>query len=148
MNRFVCASSAVNSSVGAPVFSSHIDVCSDPVFGEVCSILLPTTRWEIFCFLSSWNVVAYGRGFGCLSQLRKSSLKIDAIKILLSCFLLCDCRSSPTIGIQTDVRTRLGVDISEVSGPSVFHIKVGRPAKCLAQEHNKRICRVVLHNVP
>ena len=36
-------------------------------------------------------------------------------------------------------RTRLGVAISEVSGPPVFHIKVGRPAKCLAQGRNKRI---------
>ena len=29
-------------------------------------------------------------------------------------------------------RTRLGVAISEVSGPPVFHIKVGRPIECLA----------------
>ena len=35
-----------------------------------------------------------------------------------------------------DVRTRLGVAISEVSGPPVFHIKVGRPVNCLAQGHN------------
>ena len=35
------------------------------------------------------------------------------------------------------VRTRLGVAISEVSGPPVFHIKAGRPVKCLAQGHNK-----------
>ena len=33
-------------------------------------------------------------------------------------------------------------------GPPVFHIKVGRPVKCLAQGHNKRICRLVLHNLP
>ena len=31
------------------------------------------------------------------------------------------------------VRTRLGVAISEVSGAPVFHIKMGRPVKCLAQ---------------
>ena len=34
-------------------------------------------------------------------------------------------------------KTRLGVAISEVSGSSIFHIKVGRPVKCLAQGHNK-----------
>ena len=33
-------------------------------------------------------------------------------------------------------------------GPPVFHIKVGRPVKCLAQGHNKRTCRLVLHNLP
>ena len=32
--------------------------------------------------------------------------------------------------------------------PPVFHIKVGRPVKCLAQGHNKRTCRLVLHNLP
>ena len=36
----------------------------------------------------------------------------------------------------------------EVSGPPVFHIKVGRPVKCLAQGHNKRTCRLVLYNLP
>ena len=46
------------------------------------------------------------------------------------------------------VCTCLGVAISEVFGPSVFHIKVGRPIKCLAQEHNKQTCRLVLHNLP
>ena len=30
----------------------------------------------------------------------------------------------------------------------VFHIKVGRPVKFLAQGHNKRTCRLVLHNLP
>ena len=33
-------------------------------------------------------------------------------------------------------------------GPPVFHIKMGRPVKCLAQGHNKRTCRLVLHNLP
>ena len=46
-----------------------------------------------------------------------------------------------------EVRTRLGVAFFEVYGPPVFHIKVGRPVKCLAQ-HNKRTCRLVLHNLP
>ena len=47
-----------------------------------------------------------------------------------------------------EVRTRLGVAFFEVYGPPVFHIKVGRPVKCLAQGHNKRTCRFVLHNLP
>ena len=47
-----------------------------------------------------------------------------------------------------EVRTRLGVAFFEVNGPPVFHIKVGRPVKCLVQEHNKRTCRLVLHNLP
>ena len=47
-----------------------------------------------------------------------------------------------------DVRTRLGVAFFEVYGPPVFHIKAGRPVKCLAQGHNKRTCRLVLHNLP
>ena len=33
-------------------------------------------------------------------------------------------------------------------GSPVFHIKAGRPVKCLAQGHNKRTCRLVLHNLP
>ena len=47
-----------------------------------------------------------------------------------------------------EVRTRLGVAFFEVYGPPVFNIKVGRPVKCLAQGHNKRTCRLVLHNLP
>ena len=47
-----------------------------------------------------------------------------------------------------EVRTRLGVAFFEVYGPPVFHIKAGRPVKCLAQGHNKRTCRLVLHNLP
>ena len=31
------------------------------------------------------------------------------------------------------------------TGPPVFHIKAGM---CLAQGHNKRTCRLVLHNLP
>ena len=46
-----------------------------------------------------------------------------------------------------EVRTRLGVVFFEVYGPPVFHIKVGRPVKCLAQGHNKRTCRLVLYNL-
>ena len=47
-----------------------------------------------------------------------------------------------------EVRTRLGVAFFEIYGLPVFHIKVGRPVKCLAQGHNKRTCRLVLHNFP
>ena len=47
-----------------------------------------------------------------------------------------------------DIRTRSGVAISEVNGPSVFHIKTGVPVKCLAQGHNQRTCQLVLHNIP
>ena len=43
-----------------------------------------------------------------------------------------------------DARTRSGVGISEVFGPPIFHIKVGSPVRCLAQEHKKRTCRLVL----
>ena len=43
------------------------------------------------------------------------------------------------------VDARLEVAIFEVSGPPVYHMKVGRPVKCLAQGHNKRTCRLVLH---
>ena len=46
------------------------------------------------------------------------------------------------------VRTRLGVAFSEVSGPPVFHIKMGCPVKYLAQEHSKQACQLVLHNLP
>ena len=47
-----------------------------------------------------------------------------------------------------EVHTRLGVAFFQVYGPPVFHIKVGRPVKCLAQRHNKRTCQLVLHNLP
>ena len=46
------------------------------------------------------------------------------------------------------IRTRLGVAISEESGPPAFHIKMGRPVEYLALGHNKRNCRLVLYNLP
>ena len=49
---------------------------------------------------------------------------------------------------EQEVHTRLGVAFFEVYGPPVFHIKVGRPVKCLAQGHNKQTCWLVLHNLP
>ena len=36
-----------------------------------------------------------------------------------------------------DLRTRLGVAVSVLSGQPVFHIKAGRPVTCLAQGQNK-----------
>ena len=42
---------------------------------------------------------------------------------------------------ERDVRTRLGVAISEVLGSPLFHKKVG---VSLCQEYNKRTCRLVL----
>ena len=47
-----------------------------------------------------------------------------------------------------NVCTSLVVSISKVSGPPVFHIKVGRPVKYLTQGHNKRTSRLVLHILP
>ena len=56
-------------------------------------------------------------------------------------YFICHIYSSVTrerivsLYFGRDVRTRLGVAISEVSGPLVFHIKVGASVKCLAQGH-------------
>ena len=51
------------------------------------------------------------------------------------------------IGVFLDRTSELAF-IFEVSGPPVFLIKAGRPAKHLAQGHNKQACRLVLHNLP
>ena len=73
------------------------------------------------------------------------------------CFIFCFiCHIYPpftrkrivSLYFGREIRTRLGVAFFEVCGPPVFHIKVGRPVKCLAQGHNKRTCRLVLHNLP
>ena len=72
--------------------------------------------------------------------------------LLLFCFI---CHIYPpftrkrivSLYFGREVRTRLGVAFFEVYGPPVFHIKVGRPVKYLAQGHNKRTCRLVLHNL-
>ena len=62
------------------------------------------------------------------------------------CFLFCFiCHFYPpftrkrivSLYFGREVRTRLGVAFFEVYGPPVFHIKLGRPVKCLAQGHNK-----------
>ena len=39
----------------------YLDVCSDLIRGDVCSMLLPTMRSEIFCSLSSLDFVKDGR---------------------------------------------------------------------------------------
>ena len=65
-----------------------IDVFSDLVFGDVCSILLPTMRSDIFCSLSLLIVVEDGRDFDCLTQLNNRSLTSMQKKTSLSCFLL------------------------------------------------------------
>ena len=64
-------------------------------------------------------------------------------KVFLFCFI---CHIYPpftrkqivSLYFEREVRTRLGVAFFEVYGPPVFHIKAGRPVKCLAQGHNKR----------
>ena len=47
----------------------YIDERSDLVFGDECSIILPTMRSEIFCSLPSLVVEAEGRDFGCMQHL-------------------------------------------------------------------------------
>ena len=47
----------------------YINLCSDLVVGDACSILLSTMRSEIFCSLSSLDVMVDRYGFGCLSPL-------------------------------------------------------------------------------
>ena len=72
------------------------------------------------------------------------------------CFICFICHIYPpftrkrivSLYFGREVRTRLGVAFFEVYGPPVFHIKVGRPVKCLAQGHNKQTCQLVLHNLP
>ena len=90
---------------------------------------------------------------GTQSKSNKFSLSLSLHWLFcLFCFI---CHIYPPFTIKRivslyfgwEVRTRLGVAFFEVYGPPVFHIKVGRPVKCLAQ-HNKRTCRLVLHNLP
>ena len=83
----------------------YIDVCSDLVFGSMCSILLPTMRSYIFGSLSLLIVVADGRVLViCHNRYHRWTLwgtymiligchncVNECNKIVLSCFLLCDC---------------------------------------------------------
>ena len=52
----------------------RIDVYSNRVFGDVCSILLPTMRSETFYSLSLLIVVEDGRDSDCLTQLNNWNL--------------------------------------------------------------------------
>ena len=70
------------------------------IFRDVCSSLLPTMRSEIFCSFSSLDIVADGCVLVVYHNCVNSSLNIDAIKILLSCFLSCECHSSHPFGIS------------------------------------------------
>ena len=88
-----------------------------------------------------------------VSQFENIQLNKDLKREFCFCFI---CHFYPpftrkrivSLYFGREVRTRLGVSFFEVYGPPVFHIKVGRPVKCLAQGHNKRTCRLVLHNLP
>ena len=82
---FICFSSHGSSLIGLPFPPSFVvycfcswnvrsdlvctEMCSDLVFGDVCSILLPTMRSDIFGSLSLLIVVEDGRNFDCLTQL-------------------------------------------------------------------------------
>ena len=69
--------------------------------------------------------------------------------VLFAIFIL-HSRESELYRYALDGKSALAWELPffEVYGPPVFHIKVGRPVKCLAQGHNKRTCRLVLHNLP
>ena len=84
-------------------------------------------------------------------------IRTQALKLMFFfCFVFCFIchiyppftrKRSVLLYFGREVRTRLGVTFFKVYGPPVCHIKVGRPDKCLAQGHNKRTCRLVLHNL-
>ena len=92
----------------------YIDVCSDLVLGDVCSFLLPTMRSDIFGFLLLLIVLADRCVLVICHNLfhRWTSWRADVIlivcynfanscnKILLSCFLLCDCHSSQRLAFS------------------------------------------------
>ena len=78
--------------------------------------------------------------------LKNLNLKTSGVTFFLfAIFILHSRESDVSLRFGRNVRTRLGVSIS---GSPVFHIKVGRPVKCLAQGHNKQTSRLVLHNLP
>ena len=92
----------------------------------------------------------------CIRILRPLRKSLTSQQINCFCFFCFICHIYPpftrkrivSLYFGRKVRTLLGVAFFEVYGPPVFHIKVGRPVKCLAQGHNKRTCRLVLHNLP
>ena len=78
----------------------------------------------------------------CPPNMRRGLFTIAAVLFCLFCFI---CHIYPpftrkrivSLYFGREVCTRLGVAFFEVYGPPVFHMKVGRPVKCLAQGHNK-----------
>ena len=98
----------------------------------------------VFVNLIAAYDTVWHRGLTC-KLLRLLSDKHMVVFFVFAVFILHSRESDVSLCIGRYVRTRLGVAIS---GSPVFHIKMGRPVKCLAQGHNKRTCRLVLHNLP
>ena len=73
------------------------------------------------------------------SLIKISELKIIKMPLLLYICYICHIyppftrKRIVSLYFEREVRTRLGVSFFEVYRPPVFHIKVGRPVKCLAQ---------------
>ena len=80
MNVGVCSTMVVTRSIHLV----YIDVCSDLVFDDVCSILLPTMQSDIFGSLSLLIVVAEGRAVAICHNLfhRWQSWRMDVILIV------------------------------------------------------------------
>ena len=112
-----------------------IDLSSHSNWFALQSVYLVTMGVETWCLIS------YITQFPEIVA-RKSG---DLFFFLLALFILHSREIDVSLCFGREVRTRLGVAISR---SPVFHIKVGRPVKCLAQGHNKRTCRLVLHNLP
>ena len=86
--------------------------------------------------------------FSKVDMKRTSVLQNRSVFLFTYIFILHSRESDVSLCFGREVRTRLGLAISEVFGSPVFHIKVGRPVKCLAHGHNKRTCRLVFRNLP
>ena len=70
--------------------------------------------------------------------------------LFLFAIFILHSRESELYPYTLDGKSALAWELpfSRFYGPPVFHIKLGHPVKCLAQGHNKRACRLVLHNLP
>ena len=114
---------------------------------EVFTLGIPT--WYTIISSATWDILFCRSADGVTETRYARSIS----SFVLFCFI---CHIYPPLTRKRivllyfgrEVRTRLGVAFFEVYGPPVFHIKVGRPVKCLAQGHNKRTCRLVLHKLP
>ena len=131
-----------------------------PVSAANSILIAPTKNKEVFNVLDTMRPHFQCEGadmdtFFCSKKQLPESLQNNIKQILLrrilrDFFFICHIYPPFTrkrIALPyfaRDVRTRLGVAITVVSGAPVFHIKAGRPVKCLAQGHNKRTCRLVL----